>query len=1083
MNLEAAADIGVTFSNIDDTPVQHAIAVIGTGLAVSTTQAIAGATVMLTVTAAVGYRFVDFSTTPINLVITPVQGQANQFSFIMPSVPVSIEANFEELPPGIHNITVGTGITSIPSFAAEGDTVTFMLNIPPGHTHDAETGWTVTPNTLVLTRAGTTNEWSFTMPDEAVSVTPIFAPIPFEIITGENVSAPDTATVGQEVTVSVSLPEHFEFYEWYEAPSDITRVGNTNEFTFIMPAEAVTLTATFSRIQFEIEVEIVGNGTVSGYGYVGSGLEAELIANIGTTTNSEMRVRFIGWFEDDELVYTGTTYTFIVSENRQLEARFEEAGLAVLMFSYIGGGSVLINIPVDPNYQYFVGTEITATAVADEDSIFYGWLDDEDNFMHSNPIHIVTLETGDFVVLTAKFVSSAYTAGLVFTRVVGTVTPEYQVAGAGLSGMIIVPAMFGEYPVTRVANGGFANNINITRIILPDSITHFDAFSFNNSSNLRELNIPASLTTLMGNSIFANTALTSIVLPDAITSIPAWTFNNARQLRSIVLPSTITTIGASAFRETHALEDISLPEGLVDIGTDVFHGSGIKNITIHERIVDGVAQPFVIPNGAFQNTTRLETITFPNSVTSIGTNAFMGSALPAFTVPLGVTTLTTSFSNMTNLRTVTLHSGITEIAVSAFGVIHNVANFNITALMPDNDGLYLMDANGNAALTIGNTGFVVRREGNSHTIIFALGAAARIPNVPPLESLIPFAANIPLSITHIANSVFMGSENLISVTFPNSLTHIGDNAFMNTPNTSGNLVIPNSVISIGTDAFASTRFAVVTLPNGLIVISDRLFSGNTALTTINIPSTVTRIGVAAFSGATHLADVGSIASVTEIDNNAFQNSGLSTITLPDGLVRIGVSAFAGTQLTTITIPSTVNIIGDNAFNGVTVLTSVIIEGGAAAEGSIGTGAFQNIRITTITIPGRFRTIGNNAFLQVNTLTTLVIQDGVLTIGNNAFEGLTALVNITLPNSITAINQQAFRNAGLSGELAIDSLASVGVSAFENTNLISVVLPASMTAIGNNAFSNITTLTAVRLPTSVTGVIGANLFAGSPIIDF
>jgi len=153
--------------------------------------------------------------------------------------------------------------------------------------------------------------------------------------------------------------------------------------------------------------------------------------------------------------------------------------------------------------------------------------------------------------------------------------------------------------------------------------------------------IPTSLkrVTVTGGNIlygaFHNcSSLTSITISDSVTSIGSSAFYGCTGLTSITIPDSVTSIGARAFEGCSGLEKITLPfVGATKNGTTdtyfgyIFGASGSSNQSscvprnLKEVIITGGTS---ISNYAFQTCTNITSITIPESVTSIGYNAFQG---------------------------------------------------------------------------------------------------------------------------------------------------------------------------------------------------------------------------------------------------------------------------------------------------------------------------------------------------------------------------------------------------------------------------------------------------------------------------
>ena len=83
-------------------------------------------------------------------------------------------------------------------------------------------------------------------------------------------------------------------------------------------------------------------------------------------------------------------------------------------------------------------------------------------------------------------------------------------------------------------------------------------------------------------------------------------------------------------------------------------------MTIPDSVTD-------IYEGAFYNCINLTSIEIPNSVTSIGWNAFSGSGLVSVTIPDSVTSIEErAFDGCSELTSMTIGNGVTSIGSFAF---------------------------------------------------------------------------------------------------------------------------------------------------------------------------------------------------------------------------------------------------------------------------------------------------------------------------------------------------------------------------------------------------------------------------------
>ncbi len=130
---------------------------------------------------------------------------------------------------------------------------------------------------------------SFTMPDEDVTLTATFKKIDYQINTSAadngKVTAPKTANYGDEVTLSVTP------YEGYELDTLSVKDSSDNDVTvannkFTMPADDVTVTATFKAATYTVTVEQVAGGTITvdkASAQMGDTITVDVTVNVGYT--------------------------------------------------------------------------------------------------------------------------------------------------------------------------------------------------------------------------------------------------------------------------------------------------------------------------------------------------------------------------------------------------------------------------------------------------------------------------------------------------------------------------------------------------------------------------------------------------------------------------------------------------------------------------------------------------------------------------------------------------------------------------------------------------------------------------------
>lgn len=220
------------------------------------------------------------------------------------------------------------------------------------------------------------------------------------------------------------------------------------------------------------------------------------------------------------------------------------------------------------------------------------------------------------------------------------------------------------------------------------------------------------------------------------------------------------------------------------------------------------------------------------TVTTIGTDAFLGLNITSVTIPASVTEIgSNAFAGCTNLTSVNYAGDWSKLTIqSGNPAVEDAANEQLFdfKFTPDNTAVIVTRYNGTAAdVTI----------------------PSRYKGKP---------------VTMIDHAAFFNSV-VTSVTIPDSVTSIPDSAFGFCSQLT-NISIPNSVTYIGFSAFNScTSLKSITLPSSLSTIQSEAFYNCGNLETIRIPVSVTSIGNYAFDVCPSLMTVTYPGSKTQWD--------------------------------------------------------------------------------------------------------------------------------------------------------------------------------------------------------------------------
>ena len=220
---------------------------------------IPGETVTLTITPSAGYELDTLSVISGTEEVT-LSGEGNTRTFTMPEENVTVSATFKAID---YAITIGTfqhgKVTASKQVAHVGDQIT--LGVTPDSGYSLKI---LKKDGVELPAPGSLA--TFTMPASNVNITAEFQAINYSITTnniqnGTVTPSKTTAHIGDSITVSIAPSEGYTVSSVKMNGSDIT-VSN-NQATFQMPAKDVTITASFTAINYSISCGSFTNGNVT----------------------------------------------------------------------------------------------------------------------------------------------------------------------------------------------------------------------------------------------------------------------------------------------------------------------------------------------------------------------------------------------------------------------------------------------------------------------------------------------------------------------------------------------------------------------------------------------------------------------------------------------------------------------------------------------------------------------------------------------------------------------------------------------------------------------------------------------------
>ena len=451
-----------------------------------------------------------------------------------------------------------------------------------------------------------------------------------------------------------------------------------------------------------------------------------------------------------------------------------------------------------------------------------------------------------------------------------------------------------NYAVTSMADDAFAGCVQLTSIVLPQTMRNLGKNAFLRCTNLTSCIIPDSTITEIPFEAFWGAGLIEFRVPEGVTYIEQRSFEQMPNLQRVHLANSVQSVSPWAFYILDALQDpiyndslfvlmpmnyqgaYTIPAGIQVIYKSAFYGcTKITSLTIPEGVKRIEHYGLMFSLNAV-----IKTLHLPASLEYVTPGAIFGGSLRKISVAEGNTHYTT-WNNMLmtiNMDTViccpaainaayTLPESVVHVAASAF----SVSAVDLTMTNVRSIGEYAFEAN-----SLG------KYDSNRHYVI-------------------------PETVEEIGDEAFYRSYSMEQVTIPSSLKQMGEQVFADSPKLK-KAVIKSTMIGKAQFRICN-NLEIIEIGDSLREIGAYAFHKCPALWYIRMPKANAHFR--AIDGVLYSADTTALAlypckhdgeefvlpeEVTTLRSSSLRAVNLRKLVLPKGLSQIENELFGGYYL-------------------------------------------------------------------------------------------------------------------------------------------------------------------------------------------
>lgn len=137
---------------------------------------------------------------------------------------------------------------------------------------------------------------------------------------------------------------------------------------------------------------------------------------------------------------------------------------------------------------------------------------------------------------------------------------------------------FGEN-VKIIPDNAFSRASKLTRVTIPNSVTHIGKYAFYGCTALAEVAMGESVAVLDWSAFDHCSSLKSINLPNSLTEIRDHSFYCCYLLEEVTFGNAVSLIGPHAFENCYSMTSVTIPNTVANIGENAFYSCDLTSVT------------------------------------------------------------------------------------------------------------------------------------------------------------------------------------------------------------------------------------------------------------------------------------------------------------------------------------------------------------------------------------------------------------------------------------------------------------------------------------------------------------------------